>query len=367
MVAGMGIVNFRTFTVLLASSILTASAANGQDRVLLFDSGKVENNYIRPGEIEEFEVSERGRVWSLVRRVSLPGHRGHRPVLLADGTRVLWLAESGASKVLVQYEVATTRASLIDIGQFHQDAFLVAEPSASRVAIVEPTRVTFVDARLSPYSVVLPGPKSTVFRGAAAADGYIAVLRKSSSWDATDVEVALINAQTAEVVRILGLPRSYTASVAISRDAQRLYFYNFSADTFNRSIEIRSLANGDVLARAAVPGSVGFLEVDERRGALITSESPASYEHEFVARDLNTLRRLGFFALPSSSYWTYRSIHEVKRTQTEGTVLVSSDQWCTYCTGCWDPHIDVFDGRTFALVKQVELRHCSAILPLPPR
>jgi hypothetical protein len=206
---------------------------------------------------------------------------------------------------------------------------------------------------------VLPGPKRN--GAAAAANGYIVVLRRSSAWDASDAEVVLINTHTADVVRRIDLAGTRDGRLGVSRDAQRLYYSYISADWINRSIEIRSLANGDVLARTTVPGYVSSLEVDERHASLITVESGG----EFVARDLNTLARIGVIGVPS--YWSYRTVNEVKRTHAEGTVLVSSDQWCSYCTGCWGPNIDVFDGRNGMLVKQVPLRRCSAMLPLPPR
>src|SRR5919106_1345239 len=131
--------------VLTLAALLLATNAFAQDRVILFDSGRLaSDNSFLPAEIRDFEITQGGRAWSLVRLVTLPGHQGLSPVALTDGSRVLWLARTSMSTVLVQYETGTARAAVVNIGTFDQSAFMIADRLALRVAIIEPTRVTFV-------------------------------------------------------------------------------------------------------------------------------------------------------------------------------------------------------------------------------
>ena len=86
--------------LLAALFVLNTAPANGQDRVILFESGYW-GFASAPAEIREFAVTEKGRSWSLLRRVTLPGHQGHSPVALADGSRILWLARRDVSSMAV--------------------------------------------------------------------------------------------------------------------------------------------------------------------------------------------------------------------------------------------------------------------------
>lgn len=348
----------RWFTTAFAVTLLfTASNVAAQDRVVLFDETLSASGSLLPQEIREFEITEGGRRWSLVRRTTIPGHLAGPPVLLADGSRLLWLAFSNAGNfaLLVQYEFATARASIVDIGRFARQAFLVADPSALRVAIVEPTRVTFVDARLQPYAVVLPGSKVT--QSADAADGYV-VLKRSGSGS---VEAVLINAETAEVVRTIALLGDGTTRV--TRDGQRLYHHYFP------DLEVRSLTTGQLLVRAADvrSASQSFFELDESRGLVLHDKNLSDGSH-ILARDATTLALLGELG---PGVFTSRYAFRLEQTRNEGAILLFSRQITgspfTDCAS-QSPRIDVFDGTTFALISQIDLQgRCAAIIPLSPR
>jgi hypothetical protein len=362
-----------TCALLVVIFVFPSALAAGQDRVILFNSGVAgSNNSLSSGDIREFEVTQGGRTWSLVRRVSLPGHLGRSPVALADGSRLLWLAGTGISAaVLVQYDIATARVSVVDIGVFDRVAFLVADPSARRIAIIEPTRVTFVDSRLQPYAVGLPGPK--VNRSAAAADGYIVVLRSSDviRSSETEADVVLINAVTAEVVRTFPVPGRYSKDIRLSRDGQRLY-HKYAAEVFvSDRIEVRSVATGALLAHETVGYSTSsFFELDEARGVVLTNEDfrDVTDRQRFVARDMTTLAVVG--DLRSARYeWYFRHSFALAVTPNEGTLLLLSGGDHPYFFDHMNSRrVDVFDRRTYALVNQFDVRGCCiAIIPLPRR
>ena len=197
-------------------------------------------------------------------------------------------------------------------------------------------------------------------------------LRRPASFiifdDHNGSEVVLINAATAELVRTIAIPGSNPGYIRISRDANRLYL-RYLSDSSER-IEIRSLPNGEPLAQVTVRGCSFFLELDEVRGALMTCEGFGDRAH-LVARDTRTLALVADIGEPTGDQ-RLNPINELRLTLTrnEGTTLIFSRVFVSYSSGCSDegPRIDVFDGRTFALVNRIDLQgRCPAIIPLPPR
>src|SRR5919106_6265114 len=136
--------------------VCAATNAVAQDRVILFEPFILSaNSTFLPGQIREIQITQGGRAWSQVRSVPLPPHAGGPPVALADGSRIAWLAVSGNSTVLVQYDATTARASIVDIGVFDRGASLVSDPATPRLYVIEPRRVTFIDYPLQPTTIEL--------------------------------------------------------------------------------------------------------------------------------------------------------------------------------------------------------------------
>jgi hypothetical protein len=334
-----------------ALSVLSALSISAQDRVVLLDRARVP---LLPIELREFEITDGGRRWSLSRTTTLPPHFVGEPVVLADGSRILWLAFTDGIAFLVQYELATARASIVDVGPFRLPAVLVADPTALRVMIVEGQRVTFIDQRLQPYSVAI-GPLWLGTRTIAVADGYVVVQRTVSS----GAEAVVINSVTAEIIRTVSLP--HTGSMRATRDAQWLYHAS------GGQIELRSLVTGQVLAWVTANGGDQLFELDESRGVLVHNATAPGNRPQIIGRDARSLAALGELGF---GLYNGRFDFQLKAARNENAILVFSQGIAS--TGfdlCQErlPQIDVFDGTTLALLTQVRTSRCINLLVIPRR
>jgi hypothetical protein len=351
--------------------VMTLAACTGatlaaQDRVILFESSVLSGaGPSLPGEIREVEITRGGRGWTELRSVPLPPHRMlGGPVALADGSRILWLAGNALSSVLVQYEMATGRASIVDVGTFDSAAKLLADKTAIRIYVVEPTRVTFLDERLRPESLVLSGPKRT-FR-AFAGDGILTLLRAQ----ANDPEAVTVSTSTREVVRTTPLASTGNNGLAVSRDGQRLYTacacYDGTSTAYR--IDLTSLVTGQLLARAEA-SVLSLFALDDQSGMLLTEEHGPG-RRALVVRDPLTLAVVGHLGV---GVVDGRRQFSVAQTPRERSILVfDRSQEPSYFGDSCAPgsppaaRIDVFDGDTFQPVNRIDLNsRCPAIVPLP--
>lgn len=340
-----------------------------QDRVLLHDS--------RAAQIREIEITDGGRTWATLRTVELPPPLGGVTLApIADGSRLVGIVRDTAAGVslLVQYDVATARAAVLDVGRFDLDAFVVADASAVRIFVVEPARarITFLDGRLRPESMALSEP--TRISAALVTSGYL-VLRRNTVDRTTDTELVVIDIERREAVRTWRLGSSGT--LLVRRDVPQIYreYWRPDGGRWVKTLDLISLTTGEVLAQ--VPGvqwSYVF-QMDEARGVIVhdqidyipTSTVPGQ---AIRARDAATLAVVGQMSTGLSER---RVDWKLSQTSREAAILLFhrnpiggyfGDRTCEGAS----PRIDIFDGRTFTLVNRIELqRSCPAIIPLPPR
>lgn len=339
--------------------------ALAQDRIILFES------YIRqrfsttnlPGEIREIEITEGGRGWLEISRAPLPTHTSKTPVALADGSKIMWLANDRYGPWrLAQYDRRTGRASLVDVGQFDVDAFLVADRPRPRVFVIERRRITVIDERLRPSALDLEGPM-TIF-GATVGDGTL-ILRRSTGF--TEADVVIIDSATGAITRTIPLNQQLLARAIISRDGQRLY--RAYQSSYQHYLEVLSLATGEVLARASNVQPEHVFTLDESRGVLISDQpAPSStLRRAFQVRDARTLALVAEFGLGF-----FEQVRQLALAQTSDAILVESQDYVQsyFDDGCPSryPRLTFFDPNTFTPVRQINLqRRCPVIVPLPSR
>lgn len=366
--------------------LLWQGVSAAQDRVVLFQASKQAGpSFVldSPGEISEVEVTHGGRTWSVVRSVALPPHVNiFRPVALADGSRIVWLAlTASGSTVLCQYDIATGRASIIDIGSFERNAQVLADTTEVRVFVVERTKVTFLDARLRPESMVLPDPKPNF--NAMIGDGQLFVHRYNAADPAGEntKDLIVINTRRREVVRRFSFgPASSIGTVHVSRTGQQLYhLYSVGfGPAAEQRLDLVSLTTGELVARANAIATnaspVTLFTLDEARGLVIHDEHVPGRPSRIVARDRQSLAFVAEFA---PDILNGRRDLQLEQTPREAAIVVFSSANVAYqgllrpCAPPGStPRIDVFDGRTLERVNRVDVEvawECPAIIPLPPR
>ena len=339
--------------------VFTATNVFAQDRVILFEPFVGSATAPLPGAIREIQITQGGRVWSVVRSVPLPPHSAGPAVALADGSRIAWLAGTGNSLLLVQYDATTARASIVDIGAFHREAFLVSNSVTPQLYVVEPQRVIFVDYRLQPTVVPLPGPKVTV---SAHSNGSHLVLLRRDPINFDD-EAVVLDAQTAATTNLIALGGGST--LRVSRNGRLYRHYLAFTTRAEPRIDALSLATGAVIARTEAD-PFNFFALDDSRGALVhDQQDPVSGRWGIVVRDATSLAVIGEFH-PG----LFNNRRGFSLSQTVGrTILMSSRQILPSSTDdCGTARVDIFDATTFALVNQIDLNgRCPQVVPLPGR
>jgi hypothetical protein len=334
-----------------------------QDRVILFESTRGSILNLLPGEIRELEITQGGRAWSVKRTVPLPGHLAHSPVALADGSRIAWLAISGNSTLLVQYDATTARASIVDIGVFAREAFLVSDPLTPRLYIIEPPRrVTFVDYRLQQTTIELAGTKAIVF--GQSNGSHLVLLRR----DSTDDEVVVIDLQTGTTANVI--PLGEQSQVRVSRNGRLYRQYRTLTTPSEERVDVLSLPTGMLIARSSSFGGItGLFEIDDTRGVVVHNYgvSNPTLRAAIIVRDAVSLAVIGEFA---PRMFSSKAELSLSQTASRTIFMFSLERVPSYLSRCADgePRIDVFDGTTFALVNRIDLqRRCPSVVPLPSR
>jgi len=359
-------VNHAKFILVALLIIVLGIDLAAQDRVILFESSRIDGTVVLPGEIREIEVTQGGRGWSVRHAVAIPAHTiSGVPVAIADGSRIVWLAmesrTSPAPTVLAQYDMATARASIIDIGRFEPGAFIVADPHAARIFIVESQRIVVVDAQLSRREILVASSKRIV--DAALAGGRLFVHRRTPAQLTGDDELVIVNVESAVLERSLAL--GGTRRVVVRRDGQRYYRAYYDPQTADHKLDLVSVTNGELIARRPNTNPGWLLTIDETRNIILFDES-TSGGMRFITLNADTLAPSGQFA---PGQFSDRRQFAVTETATERTVIVFSREIVPgYFDACEtsSPRIDVFDGMTFEFVHRMDLKgRCPMIIPIP--
>jgi hypothetical protein len=275
--------SFLTCAILMI--VLAATNVFAQDRVILFEPFILSaNGTFLPGQIREIQITQGGRAWSQVRSIPLSPHADGPPVALADGSRIAWLAVSGNTTVVVQYNATTARASIVDIGVFDRGASLVSDPATPRLYVIEPRPVTFIDYRLQPTTIELSGTKTTI--SAQATGSHLILHRRAPD------EVVVIDPQTAATINVI--PIDEFAEVRVSRTG-RLYTHYNTVDIFRgheQWFAARALSTGALITRTPAPHVINFFEVDDSRGVLVHQQTNLEWRRSgIIVRDAASLVR----------------------------------------------------------------------------
>ena len=356
----------------LALSVVCGTTAGARqtvaERLILFEDHTERPNpeprY--PGEIREIELTDGGRGWSEIARVSIPAHTARtQPVALADGRRIMWLVDDEAGgSLLAQYDRATYRASVVDVGRFSPFAMLVADRPRARVFVVEPARVVAIDERFQRFVVDLPRAR---LLGANIGDGTLLLRRYDDQANAA--ELLVIDTATGAVQRVALDANRLGGHATVSRDARRLFVASlpYGAQHF---LNVYALPTGELLSRAPNVAAVETLELDEARGVIISDLPDHTRRWRvFQVRDARTLALVGEFGLGLFDH--------IRATMTlatgRDTLLVFSRYevfpwWVPASCESLKPRLTIFDRRTFTAVRQIDLQgHCPTVVPLPVR